>query len=316
MKKILVLLPTLYSIFFVLVLPVHAQSTALSISPPVIEILIAPNKKVSQTFNLKYQGSGLKIIPELHLVVPSDAYGHVNVDPNPLDLSSIPLVVTSVGHPFGEPIEAEGGVLPITLTFEAPTVDVAADVYLALVLKAVGKDEFVNASTTSPAISALILASINPSGVMPIDLEVQDFSPPYLHDSWLPLTISPIIINHVPVMIRPKGKYEVISPSGKTVFSLDLYPSLILGDSQRAILGSNKDQPPIPLTWSPSWTHIGPYRLHLTITTIGGTKLTDVEKVVWILPIRAFAILLLLTITVSLNIIMIRRRKKIQISNH
>lgn len=310
MKKILLSIVILTSLFLLNAHYALAQtSTALSISPPVIEVLIAPNKKVSQTFNLKYQGSNLNIIPEIHLAEPTDANGHVNIDPTPLTASTTPLVVTAISHPFGVPFEATGGNIPITLSFEAPTTDVPVDVYLALVLKAASKDQLTTSTVTTPGISALILVSINPSGVVPIDLEIQDFAPPYVHDSWLPLTIKPVALNKSPIMIRPEGKYEIISPSGKTVLSMPLYPNLILGNSSRNLLASNKDLPPLTLSWSPSWTNIGPYRLHLTLTTLGGTKLTDVEKVIWILPIRGFILLMIALIMAILYIVVIPRRK-------
>ena len=41
-----------------------------------------------------------------------------------------------------------------------------------------------------------------------------------------------------------------------------------------------------PLAWTPKWSHIGPYRIRLIITSQGGTKISEIEKVVWILPLR------------------------------
>jgi hypothetical protein len=137
---------------------------------------------------------------------------------------------------------------------------------------------------------------------MPINLDIEKFTAPTVHDSRLPLTITPELVNKIPIMIRPTGKYEVISPSGKTIFTLPLYPNLLLGDSNRAILGQIKDgdkvAPPLPLTWNPSLTSVGPYRLHLTIETQGGTKITDIEKVVWVLPIRLLLTSLLILILI------------------
>jgi hypothetical protein len=57
--------------------PVHAQSVTLSVSPPVIEIMLAPNKKVEQTFTLQTTGDNLDVTPELHLAKPR-LYGHVD----------------------------------------------------------------------------------------------------------------------------------------------------------------------------------------------------------------------------------------------
>lgn len=302
MKKILTFTVGLLVCCYVSMLisiPIHAQSVNLSISPPVIEVLLAPNKSLTQTFTLQTQGENLTATPEIHLVKPTDASGHVEIDPAPLNPSSIPLTITSQGHPLDTPFPLTGDSTPLTLTLAAANSDISQDVYLALVFKVASSDSPLSEqSQTTPAISALILTTINSTGVIPINLDLQNFSPPLVHDSWLPLTITPTIENHVSTMIRPEGKYEIISPTDKTVFSLPLYPNLVLGNSSRLLQGTEPCDlqgsvpcKPIPLSWSPTWSNIGPYRLRLTITTLGGTKITQVEKVLWFLPIRATIIL-------------------------
>lgn len=302
MKKNTFIAITLYLIsLYLSPSSVRADSTILSITPPVIEVMIAPNKKVSQTFNLEYSGEDLNFIPEIHPVKPSDQFGHAEINPEPLNPSTIPLIVTS-NHELGQAITPNGTTLPITLTFEAASTDIVEDVYLALVMRATNQSSESRTASSMPAISALILVTINPNGVMPINLDIEKFTPPTIHDSRLPLTINPELVNKIPIMIRPTGKYEVISPSNKVIFTLPLYPNLLLGSSNRAILGQIKDgdkiAPPLPLTWSPTWTNLGPYRLHLIIETQGGTKVTDIEKVVWVLPIRLLITLLLIFIII------------------
>lgn len=300
MKKLL------FIIFLLFPSAAHAQSTSLSINPPVVEILIAPNKQVTQTFTLQAQGENISIIPELHLVHPSDLNGHTTIDPEPLNPSSISLTINSPTHHLGTPIPYSGSPLPITLTFEAANVDISEDIYLALVLRTIPNSDLQSSSITALSISALILVTINPTGIMPINLEVKDFSPPFFHDSWLPLDINPVLVNKAPIMIRPLGKYEVISPSGKVVFSIPIYPNLILGNSSRSIQGNAPEVPsPLPLSWSPTWSTLGPHRLHLVITTQSGTTLTDIEKIIWIIPMR---IILIFSLFIILFIIYLTTR--------
>ena len=289
MKKFfsLLIFPFVYLCIYTLSsTPVLAQSVSLSVSPPVVEILLSPNKKVSQTFTLQSQGENIAVTPELHLAKPTDAFGHVTIDPSPLSPATIPLSITMTG-PSTSP----------TLTFEAASTDTPQDVYLALVFKVNSTVEHSgNISTSTPAISALILTTITPTGILPISLDIQNFTPPVIHDSWLPLTVSPQLQNHANTMVRPLGIYSVISPTGQTIFSLPLYPNLVLGNTSRTLQGSDKPIPkldelkstlnPVVLSWQPRWYYVGPYRLHLEITSQGGTKLTEVEKVVWIFPLR------------------------------
>jgi len=275
--------------------PVKAQEVSLAVSPPVVEILLAPNKKVSQVFTLKTQGENIAITPELHLATPSDSDGHMMIDPKPLTPNSLPLtaIITSPTiHDLRSTI--------YNITFEAANTDVSQDVYLALVFRASPPSTIydLRSTITSPlarqslgvggAISSLILITITPAGVIPIDLSLKNWDLPFFHDSYLPLTLTPELTNNTSVMIRPQGDFTVISPTGKTIFSLPLYPNLVLGHSSRNI----------QLSYSPSWHDLGPYRLRLTLTTEGGTQITQGEKVIWIIPLRLILIICVLIILI------------------
>lgn len=288
-----ILFSTFY--FLVSVSTVSAQSVTLSIDPPVVEALLTPNKSFIQSFTLQATGSDLVAVPTIHLVKPEGISGHVTVDSTPVDPSHIPLTVVSLTHPLGVPFDIVGGEARFDLQFEAASSDISEDVYLALVVKVGPGESFDKSSTTYPAISALILTTITPSGVLPINLEISGFDLPVIHDSWHTLSFSPELSNSTPIMIRPTGKFDIISPTGSTKSSLDLFPSLILGNSSRRLQSMTHDLP-TSLSWKPSWSNIGPYRFNLLITTSGGTKLSQVEKVVWILPIRLIIITILLLI--------------------
>lgn len=312
MKK---LLPILLSTIFYILSPIphiHAQSVTLSVSPPVVEVLIAPGKKLIQNFVFKADGNDLAVIPEIHLARPSDSSGHIEIESDPYTPSSISLTISS-NHELGKPVSLKNNELTFSLGLEAANVDVAEDVYLALVLKVVPDSKLSSASMTLPGISALILATINPSGVTPIDLSIESFDLPFLHDSAYPFTINPVLKNNLPIMIRPRGTYEVLDSHGKTIFSLPLYPNLILGESERTIAGMLKDSP-TSLTWTPSWKNIGPYRLRLSITTEGGSKITEIEKPLWVLPIRGIILLLLGLILISIIVVRTMRKQNQKIS--
>ena len=296
----------LFLLLFFFPSPVRAQSVSLSVSPPVVEILLAPNKKVSQTFTFTTQGENVIVSPEIHLVKPDGSTGHVIIDPSPIDPSTIPLTITSspallsplctssavapekclqIRSNLGDPSLTSQSI-PITLTFEAASSDISQDVYLALVIKVTSADLPLNKqSVTTPAISALILTTITPDGILQINLEIKDFTLQLIHDSWLPFIPKPTITNNSSIMMRPEGTYEIISPTSKTILSLPIYPNLILGNSSRLLESSISDLAS-NFSWSPKWSHIGPYRIRLIITSQGGTKISEIEKVVWILPLR------------------------------
>jgi hypothetical protein len=267
----------------------HAQEVTLAVAPPVTEIILAPNKKVTQTFTFQHGAGATSGLLQLRKIIPTDNLGHTIIDPTPLIPSSLPLTITSKNQPLDSPFPLKGDQTAVTLEFEAASSDVTQDLYFALVFQAITTDSFKTSSTSVPGISSLVLITITPSGVLPINLEIKDFETSLIHDSWNLLTISPTLINNTSTMIRPQGQYEIISPSGKTVLSLPLYPNLILGNASRRIFTNIADQP-ADVSWSPRWSDVGPYRMRLTITSQGGTKLSETEKVVWIVPVRILII--------------------------
>ncbi len=296
--------------------PVSAQSVGLSVSPPVVEILIAPNKQVSQSFTLHSFGEeDITITPQLHLFKPDGVSGHAQIDLSPLSPSSIPLVISAT-PPLNQSYDLNlaSPDLTVTLKIDAVSSDIAQDTYLALVFQVApssGESSGPSAATT-PSISSLIVTTLNPTGVVPINLEIKDFSPPTLHDTWSPLTISPLLENLTPIMIRPEGKYEIIAPSGKVIYETQLYPNLILGNSLRQIQ-STINHEPSTMSWIPTWSALGPHKLILTITTQGGTKLTQIERVVWLLPIRIIILCTILFLLTSGIYLGKRKRFKLPI---
>jgi hypothetical protein len=147
--------------------------------------LLAPNKPVEQTFTIHVDGDNVAVIPVLHRVKPIGNSGHSEIDLSPLSPSSIPLTIQS-SIPLGKPYNLTSNTFSLTLTLEAATLDIAQDVYLALVIQIVPQNPVSVSLLHSPGISA----SSSPQsthGVMPIGLEIQNFDLPYVHDTWLPL---------------------------------------------------------------------------------------------------------------------------------
>ena len=285
--------------------PTHAQSAGLAISPPTVEMLLAPNKKVVQTFTVKNQGESVGIIATLHTVTPIDQDGHVRVNPTPLNPANIPLVAKLSPPRFGDEVTlASGASLPLTISFEGATVDAPVDSYLALVVRTVpltlSGERRPDATYTSPAIAGLIFVTLTPSGVIPANLEITGFEPPFFHDTSLPFTLHPVIKNSADVMIRPTLQLNISNNQGRVVYQPEPVKNLLLKESERDFG---------PLTWNPIWSTVGPHRIRLTITTEGGTKLTEVEKLVWFLPMRAIIATVLLVLI--LGIVMIRQRRRI-----
>lgn len=278
----------------------RAQSAGLSISPPVVEIILSPNKKVIQAFNIKNQGESGQFVINLHAVSPDGEQGHVTLDPQPLDPSSIPILITlqnsdlTLGQPFHL---AEGSSTQIVLGIEGSTTDTTLDTYFALVISSASSSA---AISSSAGISSLIFTTLTPSGTLPVDLEVTGFDPPLLSDSSSELNLTVSVANQSPTMLRVQGNLTLESSTGTIQQELSLYPTLILSHSSR-IMTQTYGDPPIstPLVLAPDTFRFGPYRLRLTLTTVGGSTIQELERIIWIVPLKLTIIILVLLITLA-----------------
>lgn len=293
---------------------IHAQSVGLSISPPVVELILAPNKKVIQSVTIKNQGETAEFAVNIHKITPAGNEGHVEIEVSPLDPASIPLVV-SLGNAdiaFNVPFSIKGGESrQIVLSIEGANVDAVEDTYLALVVKPVTPAGV--KPTSSAGISSFILTTLTPSDTIPLNIEIADLSLPYIHDSMIPLSINGTFKNSTPVMIRPEGKVELISPAGRTMQEIGIYPHLVLGDSSRSLfMKTIGDTPqPAPLIISTSPFTLGPHKIRLTALTVGGTRLDELEATVWFFPIRA-TIALCMLLLIGMVVRVRTRHKNVQ----
>lgn len=287
MKKILPILYTLYSILYTFVPSANAQSANFSVSPPVVELLLAPNSTVTQTFIIKNDGADAAYSLSFHKVIPTDDLGHSTIDPAPYSFVNAPVSAKLIGkdsdtlYPF-----PAGKTEAIQVELSSATVDEAVDQYFALVVSLQNPTDLSGVTKLSSQIAALILTTTTPVPAIPTDITIEDFNPPRVHDSLFPLQISPRLVNNAPVMLRVKGKLELTSPNNKLLETINIDPILVLSDTSRQL-------PQLSLTTniSPLFSRIGPHSLKLTIQTDGGRTLIESEKVFWFLPLRLMIII-------------------------
>lgn len=288
---------------------IHAQQVGLSITPPVTQILLAPNKKFIQTFSILNQGESGNFVASLHKVMPVGLDGHAEVDPKPLDLSSISIIprLENADIELGKPFALEQAkALQLVVSLEGSSIADTEDTYLALVVQA-ESPEHSNTTITTPGISALLFVTLSGDNSIPVKLDVKDFEFPAFIDSGQTLQIKPVLENNSNIMIRPEGSLHILSPQGKEVYQTTIYNNLILGNSKRIIQGRNDTGSPSNIVWDPKLSSFGPHTLKLIIETTGKTKILEVERVLWILPIRIL-ISLLLAIIISLLLIILKKR--------
>lgn len=286
--------------------PTFAESS-LSISPPVNEILISPTKSIRIPLTFTNNGTDDTFTLSLHSVTPADSHGHSLINPQPLDLASIPITISVINTPLSTPFTLKTGeTKDITLEVHAANVDAAQDVYFALLAQTVDISDSPNDSLASTAITSLFLTTITPTDGIATDISFVTPQVPTLHDNTLPLDLKVTAKNQANTMLQTKLKITLTSPSKNIISESTLDPSLILAHSDREI------NPP-PLLFHP--TNIGPHLLTLELTTIGGRSLATHTTVIWLLPIRYLLVLvatllLLLTIPIVYKFRLTSRVKK------
>ena len=83
-NNIKILLTILYAVSAYLILSlfpknVIAQTISLSVTPPIVEVMIAPGKSIKQTFTISNDGGNTLITPKIVYFTPSDNAGNVDL---------------------------------------------------------------------------------------------------------------------------------------------------------------------------------------------------------------------------------------------
>jgi len=317
-----------FSFYLIFPSPIFASS-GLSLSPPTVEIILSPNKSITQAFTLTNQGEKADFVVNLHRVTPIDSYGHVTLSSTPTTLFD-PLIISLLGkREFNAPFTLlEGETTELIITLTALDFSIPSDQYLALVITQI-ETNFSSTTHTLPSLSSLLFITLaSPTESLPISLELTDFSPPLFHDPALPLTLSPTLHNQAQTMLRTQGKLQLFTPTNKLSKTIKLYPSLSLAGGNRTLISytisgecpeeltsvtslpTNCLITPLPLSLDFSPLAIGPHRLTLSIQTIGSQEVLSQEKIIWLFPFRAIITIILLAIIIYILLIILKYKRQ------
>lgn len=225
--KFFVLLLLLFSMHYSLFsAKVSAQSAiSLSITPPIVEVMIAPGKNIKQTFTISNDGGNTLITPKIVYFTPSDSAGNVDLtedlapdwvkyDKTPFNLNS------GQKHDFKISIEPPEGTEEIdhflTLIFEN---DVPTDI--------LGQ----TSTLFTSQIGSNILLTISKDGNPKKSAQIVKFSAPKIIDSSFgKINYQVILKNNGNSFWKPNGKIIIGEDS------LKLAPQNILSGYSRKLL--------------------------------------------------------------------------------
>jgi hypothetical protein len=90
-------------LFVIFSRPATAQTFDLSISPPLLEVMIKPGKTITQAYQLTNSGPSTEVTPTIVLFTPSDEKGHILISDKTYQLTPVNFSLQNSGIEIGKP---------------------------------------------------------------------------------------------------------------------------------------------------------------------------------------------------------------------
>jgi hypothetical protein len=212
---------------------VHAQSLSLSISPPILEVLIKPGKSITQTYKLSNSGDPVIITPK---VMEIDENGIIS-NPQFSAENWITLINTdvSINQPFLLQTNTEKQII---LKINPPQKSAENNYYRALVFST-SVNPIPNTSVTSFSqnLGTILLICVTNSGLLEKTAKISKFDLPKIIDSFGPLIFDISVINTGKIYFRPIGQITLNSSVGNASFRIN--PTIIFEGQTKTITEEN-----------------------------------------------------------------------------
>lgn len=207
---------------------IHAQGLglSLSISPPLLEVMIMPGKQITQTFAITNTGSDGYAKFTLAQLFPKDEYGNVAADDG-ADLTG-PLPYAGWFTLPEKTFIRAGEEKTVTLKVSPPAAAPEKDYYFTLFY------EIETDNTTKAKIGANILISVSNDGIPAKKAGEINLKAPKIIDSLQSLTYNLKIANAGQFLFKPVGAIEITPALGEKKI-LKLAPVNIISGSARVI---------------------------------------------------------------------------------
>ena len=229
--KLTILFLLLLTSYFLLLHPscVFAQSLSLSVSPPLIEIMIKPGKSAVQSFKLKNLGDDSLINTQ---IVPFNEKGLIL---DSLEKTVPWMQIISPEKPFVLKKDEEKDVL---LKINPGTQTKEQDYYQALMFKTAPLSDLRNSqSIVQQSVSALVITSVTSSGLSK-SAAITDFNLPSLIDSFSGININLKVKNTGNTFFHTNGNLILKGAIGEIKYPL--IPRIFMSGQEKELLIDDK----------------------------------------------------------------------------
>lgn len=217
----------------------NAQEISLSISPPLLEVMIQPGKQISQAYVLSNLGADTVISPKITFFKPADEFGNISVlEDYALEPQNAPswFSLTKPSLSFGDKfaLRAETNqelVLTISPPYDAPE----GDYYLTMIFETNPEGQIGSTDSTAKVkIGTNILLTVSKDGRPYKKARIAEFSAPKIIDSLAKIIYTVKIENISNSFFKPNGKI-IVDPLIGSEQTLNLAPLNTLASSTRQI---------------------------------------------------------------------------------
>jgi len=284
-----------------------AQTFSLSVSPPLLEVLIKPGKTITQVYQVTNQSD--KDIILTAWMVPfeaSDEQGNIHLifDKALFDKSINWFSLQNADKELAVPFTLKAGQSEeLVLKIKVPPKAQEKDYYYTLIIKNTPQILTTGQirSVASGIIGSNILLSVSPTGEPPTDLEIDQFSLrrflllTNLVDSFDLVSFKAVIKNKSQHFSKMTGKIILKDSRGQLLRQLALFPNNILSQTKREAVCTDAPTCDLPRSWL-----FGRYQATLFTTNQEGTA--EKSFFFFVLPVRATG-LLLITLLLALVVL-------------
>lgn len=223
------------TIFFFFKGDLYAQNAiSLSITPPILEVMIKPGKEIRQVYSVENLGGDTVLTPKVVYFTPSDENGNINLTEN-----SAPEWIMYDKNPFAiknqQKVDFSVVISPTENTLET-------DHFLTLVFETNIPTDILrqNSSFYRTQIGSNIILTISKDGNPKKSAEITTFAAPKLIDSLGNINYSIVLQNNGNSFWKPTGKIIVTGTNVNT--NLNLAPLNILSGYSRKIPCINNEE--------------------------------------------------------------------------
>lgn len=205
-----------------------AQELSLSLTPPLLEVMIKPGKSLTQAYTISNHGAPLIVEAKIAEFTDEDIRWEKDFTPEKW-ISTINTNL-SFDRPF---LLRENEERQLIVKIAPPKETEEKDYYRAIIFTT---HPLMVQDTSSSAVSQTLvsplLITVTSTGLLPKSAQIVNFAIPFIHDSFTPLNITLDVKNTGKTYFRPVGTIELKNFLGK--ISYNLVPRLILsGQTKR-----------------------------------------------------------------------------------